>query len=69
MTATFDEVVGSFGTAIERLNTRFGTTFVAFEHTPEHVARIEGEIEARLPGARGLRGAAGGRDPTSLIVS
>lgn len=46
VTATFDEVVAAFGTAIERLNARFGTTFVPFEHTPEHVARIEGEIEA-----------------------
>ena len=45
VTAAFDEVVGSFGTAIERLNARFGTTFTPFEHTPENVARIEGEIE------------------------
>lgn len=45
VTAAFDEVVGSFGTAIERLNARFGTTFTPFEHTPENVARIEDEIE------------------------
>jgi len=45
VTATFDEVVCSFGTAIERLNARFGTAFTPFEHTPENVARIEGEIE------------------------
>ena len=45
VTATFDEVVGSFGTAIERLNARFDSTFTSFEHTPENVVRIEGEIE------------------------
>jgi hypothetical protein len=45
VTATFEEVVGSFGLAIERLNDRFGTAFSPFEHTPGHVARIEGEIE------------------------
>jgi len=45
VTTTFDEVVGSFGVAIERLNERFGTAFATFEHTPDHVARIEGEIE------------------------
>lgn len=45
VTATFDEVVGTFGVAIERLNARFHTTFAPFEHTPENVARIDGEIE------------------------
>jgi hypothetical protein len=45
VTASFDEVVRSFGVAIERLNTRFETTFVPFEHTPANVARIDGEIE------------------------
>ncbi len=45
VTATFDEVVGSFGVAIERLNLRFATAFTSFEHTPANVARIEGEIE------------------------
>jgi hypothetical protein len=45
VTATFDEVVGDFGAAIERLNARFGTTFGLFEHTAANVARIEGEIE------------------------
>jgi hypothetical protein len=45
VTASFDEVVGSFGVAIERLNTRFGTTFVPFEHAPGNLARIDDEIE------------------------
>lgn len=44
-TATFDEVVGSFGVAIERLNERFATAFTPFEHTAANVGRIEGEIE------------------------
>ena len=45
VSATFDEVTGGFGVAIERLNTRFHTTFALFEHTPRNVARIAGEIE------------------------
>lgn len=45
VTATFEEVVGSFGVAIRRLNDRFGTDFSPFEHTPENVRRIEDEIE------------------------
>lgn len=45
MTATFDEVIGGFGVAIERLNVRFHTAFAPFEHTPENVARIDREIE------------------------
>lgn len=45
VTAPFREVVGSFGTSIERLNDRFGTAFTPFEHTAANVARIEDEIE------------------------
>ncbi len=45
VTTTFDEVIGGFGTAIERLNACFGTSFVPFEHTTENVARIDREIE------------------------
>jgi hypothetical protein len=45
VTATFDEVVSVFAVAIERLNGRFGTEFALFEPSPEHVARIENEIE------------------------
>jgi hypothetical protein len=45
VTATFEEVVGSFGDAIERINARFRTNFRPFEHTAANVARIEGEIE------------------------
>jgi len=57
VTATFEEVVRSFGVAIQRLNDRFGTDFSPFDHTPEHVRRIEDEIERDYvsregPGAR-----------------
>jgi hypothetical protein len=45
VTAAFEEVVGSFGDAIGRLNDRFGTDFIPFEHSPENVRRIEDEIE------------------------
>jgi hypothetical protein len=41
----FGEVIRSFGTSIERLNARFGTSFAPFDPTPANVARIEGEIE------------------------
>ncbi|HEU4354561.1 MAG TPA: hypothetical protein VFT27_03145 [Actinomycetota bacterium] len=41
----FDEVVGDFGAVIERVNRRFATTFRPFEHLPEHLARIDREIE------------------------
>jgi len=37
--ATFAEVVGDFGAVVRRLNRRFGTSFVEFEHTPENVQR------------------------------
>lgn len=43
---TFEQVVGDLGSVIERVNARFGTSFVPFVHTPANVARIEGEIEA-----------------------
>lgn len=41
----FEEVVSEFGTVIERVNARFGTAFRPFEHRPEHLARIDREIE------------------------
>lgn len=43
---TFDQVVGAFGTVIDRVNDRFGTGFRPFEHAADDVARIEAEIEA-----------------------
>lgn len=43
--ATFEEVTQDFGSVIDRLNARFGTRFARFEHTPEHLERLEREIE------------------------
>jgi hypothetical protein len=43
--ATFDQVVSDFGAVIERVNARFGTSFRPFEHRPEHLARIDREID------------------------
>ncbi len=43
--ATFDQVVTDFGRVMERVNQRFGTSFVPFEHTPENVERVLGLIE------------------------
>jgi hypothetical protein len=44
--ATFDQVVTDFGQVMERVNERFGTAFVPFQHTPENVERVLGLIEA-----------------------
>ena len=68
VTATFDEVVSTFGVAIDRLNGRFGTAFAPFEHTPEHVARIEDEIE-RDYRARGIRSPPRSGDPAPLGIT
>ena len=42
---TFEEVTTGFGAVIDRLNDRFGTAFVRFEHTPENLERLDREIE------------------------
>lgn len=42
---TFDQVTTDLGAVTERINDRFGTSFAPFLHTPEHLARIEREIE------------------------
>jgi len=42
---TFEEVTSEFGTVIERLNRRFGTSFGGFEHTPANLERLADEIE------------------------
>ncbi len=41
----FEEVTTDLGAVIERVNRRFGTRFSPFEHRPEHLARIEREIQ------------------------
>lgn len=43
----FPDVIGDFGSVIRRVNARFGTTFTAFEHTQENVARCFELIETR----------------------
>ncbi|MGH2682389.1 MAG: hypothetical protein ACRDIX_04060 [Actinomycetota bacterium] len=44
--ATFDDVVQDFGTVIDRVNERYGTSFARFHHTEESAASILAEIEA-----------------------
>jgi hypothetical protein len=46
VTATFAGVVGDFGAVIRRVNERFGTTFLEFEHTEDNVSRLFEEIDA-----------------------
>ncbi len=43
--APFDEVTTDFGAIMRRLNERFGTTFVPFDHTPENAARVFEEMD------------------------
>jgi hypothetical protein len=43
--APFDEVVRDFGATMHRLNDRFGTSFVPFDHTEENAARVFGEMD------------------------
>jgi hypothetical protein len=45
--ATFDEVIGDFGTVTRRLNERFGTSFDEFEHTHDNVEECFRVIELR----------------------
>jgi hypothetical protein len=67
---TFDEVHADFGAVMTRLNARFGTSFVPFEHTEENVrATVEsadrGWAERAGPGLP-LVGRGGGGDPAAL---
>lgn len=43
--ATFDEVTGDFGAVIDRVNTRFGTTFARYESTPDNDRRAFALVE------------------------
>jgi hypothetical protein len=45
VTATFDETVEDFGNVVDRINARYGTAFVRFEHTAESAASVLAEIE------------------------
>ena len=42
---TFEEVIQDYGAVIERINVRFGTEFVPFEHTEDNVAQVFSHIE------------------------
>jgi hypothetical protein len=43
--AGFEEVTTDFGAVIERVNARFGTSFLPFEHTGENLDRCNAVIE------------------------
>jgi hypothetical protein len=43
--ATLDQATSDLGPVVQRVNRRFGTTFVPFQHTPENVARVMAMIE------------------------
>jgi len=43
--APFDEVINNFGQVVVRVNERFGTTFVPFEHTEENIRRVFALVE------------------------
>lgn len=58
----FEEAVSDLGAVIERVNARFGTSFRPFEHRPEHLARIEREID------EDYRSRAGSREELERIV-
>lgn len=38
--ATFEEVTTNFGYVIERVNSKFGTTFIPFEHTESNIKKV-----------------------------
>lgn len=46
MFVSFEEVISDFGKVTEAFNARWGTDFIAFEHTPKNVARCMKEIES-----------------------
>ena len=47
LVATFEDVTTDFGSVIDRLNERFETSFVRFEHSRENVERCFERIERR----------------------
>ncbi len=49
----FEEVTADLGAVIERLNRRFGTSFVPFEHTPENVQACFDAMEGYWSGLVG----------------
>jgi hypothetical protein len=43
--ARFEEVIGDLGAVITRVNDRFGTSFLPFQHSAENVDRVAHDIE------------------------
>jgi hypothetical protein len=43
--ATFEDVTADMGRVIDRINGRFGTSFVRFEHTEDNVSRVTAGLE------------------------
>ena len=43
--ASFEQITHDYGSVIDRVNRRFGTSFTPFQHTEENVARCFAEIE------------------------
>lgn len=43
---TFEQITTDFGSVIDAVNERFGTTFARFEQTPENVDRVFARIDA-----------------------
>ena len=50
---SFEEATADFGRVIRQFNTRWGTRYAPFRHTPENVARCLKEIEAEYLDVRG----------------
>jgi hypothetical protein len=55
---TFDQVTADFGTVVDRVNERFGTSFTRFEHTDANVRRcfeaIDDSYGRRVPRGEGF---------------
>lgn len=51
--ATFEQLIGDYGTVIERVNERFGTGFRTFRHDEENVREVFEAIEAAHRKRRG----------------
>ncbi|MEX2450677.1 MAG: hypothetical protein WD407_07480 [Rhodospirillales bacterium] len=47
VTADFDMITRDFGSVIDAINQRFDTQFQRFEHTPDNVAEVFGELDRR----------------------
>ena len=52
--APFEETISNFGAITARVNAKFGTNFVSFEHTDENVAAIQSKQKTAKPGTKRL---------------